>query len=552
MRNRGIWLIVALGMLIGGGIVDRAAAQTDVGIRVQQFEPNADGLGYFATESARTVQLFRPIFSFHLNYANGVLGAYSGDKLQYWVVQRTLGFDLQAGMGFNVADVVVHVPFAPYQEGEGVSGGEALGQHPFGDIAIKPKVRFLDPEARIFGLALAMPVSFPSGNAASLYGDQSVTVAPTGIAEVRIGPVDVATNLGFLARKKVVVEGLTVGTQFLYRFAVRIHPIRPLGIQAEVFGVAGGGKAVSSPANFLGGVNVATDSGFVARLGIGTGLGAGYGAPRFRLVFGIGYSKPAPGDRDRDKIVDKDDACPEDPEDMDDFEDADGCPELDNDGDGFLDPDDRCPNSPETVNGFDDHDGCPDTPPDTDLDGLTDDVDPCPTEAEDFDGFEDGDGCPESDNDGDGILDGADRCPEQPETFNDFQDEDGCPDEATVQIDRESGRIRVLDKIYFDTGKSTLKAESFSILNKIADTLLNHGEVAKVEVQGHTDERGPASSNQKLSHARADAVRTYLVNRGVRTGRLVARGYGEETPLDPGSNEEAWSVNRRVEFHIVE
>ncbi len=551
MRRAGSWLIVVLVAAVSWSSGGRAAAQTDPGIRVQQFEPNADGLGYFATESARTVQLFRPIFGFHLNYANGVLGAWSGDELQYWVVRRTLGFDLQAGMGFDVADVVVHVPFAPYQEGEGVAG-EPLGQHPFGDIAIKPKVRFLDPEARTIGLALALPVSFPSGNAAAFYGDQSVTVAPTGIAELRVGPVDVATNLGFRARKRVEVEGLTVGTQFLYRLAVRVHPVRPLGIQAELFGVAGGGSAVSSPANFLGGVNLATDTGFVARLGIGTGLGAGYGAPRFRLVFGIGYSKPAPGDRDRDKIVDREDACPEDPEDMDDFEDADGCPEIDNDGDGFLDPDDRCPNVAETVNGFDDDDGCPDTPPDTDKDGLTDDVDPCPTEAEDFDGFEDGDGCPEADNDGDGILDGADRCPEQPETVNGFEDADGCPDEARVEIDAAAGVIRVKDKIYFDTGKSTLKPESFSILNKIADTLLTHTEVRRVEIQGHTDERGPASSNRKLSQARAEAVQTYLVNRGVLASRLVAKGYGEDEPLDLGNDEEAWAMNRRVEFHIVE
>ena len=311
-------------------------------------------------------------------------------------------------------------------------------------------------------------------------------------------------------------------------------------------------SAVSSPANFLIGANVATDSGFVTRLGVGTGMGSGYGAPRFRLVFGIGYSKPAPGDRDRDKVVDKDDLCPDDPEDRDDYEDADGCPEIDNDGDGFLDLDDRCPNSAETVNGFQDDDGCPDQAPDTDLDGLTDDVDPCPTEAEDFDGFEDGDGCPEPDNDGDTILDGADRCPEQPETWNDYQDDDGCPDEASVQIDRASGRIRVQDKIYFDTGKSTLKAESFSILNKIADTLLTHGEIARIEIQGHTDERGPASSNKALSQKRAEAVKTYLTNRGVLTGRLVAVGYGEDEPLDLGSDEEAWATNRRVEFHIKE
>ncbi|MBX7096664.1 MAG: thrombospondin type 3 repeat-containing protein [Myxococcaceae bacterium] len=204
-----------------------------------------------------------------------------------------------------------------------------------------------------------------------------------------------------------------------------------------------------------------------------------------------GVERPAL-DSDGDGIPDSMDRCPVTPEDKDDFEDEDGCPERDNDADGILDAADKCPNEAETFNGVDDEDGCPDLakdsdgdgladladrcpfeaatpggartdgcpeaevphrealaallkPPsavsspgvsvvapvsrDADGDGLPDDADRCPITPEDQDGFEDDDGCPEPDNDGDAIVDGKDACPLEAETVNGNRDDDGCPDE---------------------------------------------------------------------------------------------------------------------------
>lgn len=132
------------------------------------------------------------------------------------------------------------------------------------------------------------------------------------------------------------------------------------------------------------------------------------------------------GDDDGDGLGRFADACPMSPEDVDGFEDADGCPEADNDQDGIPDADDRCPLAAEDLDGIDDGDGCPDE--DDDNDGVADASDACPTEAEDVDGFADGDGCPDPDNDGDHFLDDADRCPNQPESDNGLLDNDGCPD----------------------------------------------------------------------------------------------------------------------------
>lgn len=133
-------------------------------------------------------------------------------------------------------------------------------------------------------------------------------------------------------------------------------------------------------------------------------------------------------DNDGDGIPDHRDAAPNLPEDFDGFQDEDGRPDLDNDLDGIPDTEDECPNQPEDFDGDRDHDGCPDLVADADGDGIVDSEDACPDEPEDFDGFEDEDGCPDPDNDLDGILDVDDDCPDEPEDYDGDRDEDGCPD----------------------------------------------------------------------------------------------------------------------------
>jgi len=101
---------------------------------------------------------------------------------------------------------------------------------------------------------------------------------------------------------------------------------------------------------------------------------------------------------------------------------------IDRDKDGVPDGADQCPEAAEDIDGFEDDDGCPDY--DNDFDGIYDQFDECPQLREDFDGFQDTDGCPDYDNDGDGIPDEKDKCPNLSETVNGFQDDDGCPDQA--------------------------------------------------------------------------------------------------------------------------
>ncbi len=119
-----------------------------------------------------------------------------------------------------------------------------------------------------------------------------------------------------------------------------------------------------------------------------------------------------------------------------------------------------------------------------------------------------------------------------------------------VQITAE--KIEIADKVYFDTGKATIKGESFELLDQVAIILRDHPELFRIRIEGHTDSRGSDSINKSLSDRRAKAVRQYLIDEGkIDAERLIAEGFGEERPLDPAENEEAWEKNRRVEFFVA-
>lgn len=111
--------------------------------------------------------------------------------------------------------------------------------------------------------------------------------------------------------------------------------------------------------------------------------------------------------------------------------------------------------------------------------------------------------------------------------------------------------IKILEKVMFETGSGVIKDESFALLDEIATTLIATPKIKRVEVQGHTDDRGRDEANQKLSQERADAVVAYLVGKGVEESRLIAKGYGEAKPIEDNKSSKGRAANRRVEFKIL-
>ncbi|TPV92674.1 MAG: OmpA family protein [Myxococcales bacterium FL481] len=264
------------------------------------------------------------------------------------------------------------------------------------------------------------------------------------------------------------------------------------------------------------------------------------------------------GDKDGDGYDDAADKCPEEPEDFDNFEDGDGCPDRDNDGDGVLDADqliggkwttnDRkgeldCRDEAEDKDGFEDEDGCPDL--DNDQDGVPDATDKCPDDPEDHDQFEDENGCPDPDNDQDNIPDVRDKCPLQPEDYDGDKDDDGCPD---LKAKLDGCKITLGEKVYFKFNKWNIDKRSDELLADVATILKTFPEI-RVEIGGHTDSKGSNSYNKKLSQKRVNSVLGRLRTLGIDAGRMSAVGYGESRPVDTNRTSGGRARNRRVEFN---
>jgi outer membrane protein OmpA-like peptidoglycan-associated protein len=189
---------------------------------------------------------------------------------------------------------------------------------------------------------------------------------------------------------------------------------------------------------------------------------------------------------------------------------------------------------------------------DRDHDGIGDSEDRCPDVAEDRDGDQDDDGCPEEDldSDHDGVPDSRDRCPNAKETINGIDDDDGCPDTGDPRVIYQEGELKILDAVQFKHGSAEITPDSYSLLDQVALTMKANPDVKRIRVEGHTDDTGPEDINQRLSQQRAEAVRRYIIHKGVNPDRLTAKGYGESRPRESGTSDQARARNRRVQFVI--
>jgi outer membrane protein OmpA-like peptidoglycan-associated protein len=279
-------------------------------------------------------------------------------------------------------------------------------------------------------------------------------------------------------------------------------------------------------------------------------------------------SKPLT-DLDRDGVYDSDDDCDDTP--LGALTDRRGCP-TDSDGDAVADGIDRCPSTPRgaAVNAA----GCP---RDEDADNVPDGIDKCPAtpagatagatgcpQDEDEDRVPDGlDRCPTTpkgasvdqlgcpgDEDSDRVLDGLDRCPRTPAgtAVNTF----GCPPGAPGQGGTGTlgaGTRRTLAGVTFTRGSARLPAAANPSLDSLARELRT-ASTLQFEIAAHGD--GSAAETRYLTQLRAEAVRTYLVQRGgVPVQRITARGYGAAERISTDTTTAARDANRRIELRVL-
>lgn len=477
-----------------------------------------------------------------------------------------------------------------------------------GDIRIHLKARIWGKEeADGFVISAAviptLPMSKWTGQGNGYSGAESPSVTPKALISFRKGPFRVMGNAGFKFRKTMEYYSAKYGHAITYGLGAGYKlPIKKDVFNIEFFGEVYGEKNVvsdsfldieSAPLLFDGGAKFLIKN-IQLIAGVGGGIISGIGVPQVQGMFGFTWA-PAPqkdpnaffvvsesdldgdgvendydecpkqpedldgfqdedgcpdDDNDKDGIQDGYDSCMNEPEDKDGFRDDDGCPDLDHDEDGIKEPADQCPEKAEDYDSFEDEDGCPDS--DNDKDGVEDEKDFCANSPEDKDGFEDEDGCPEIDNDDDGVPDTADQCPDDKEVLNGVKDGDGCPDDKTAHIEISPAAFIFAVELEFKNKKSIFKNRdrAYEDLDIIAKVLIANN-TWKLTIAAHTDATSDKAADKTITTDRANTIKEYLVKQGVNTDSITIESHGGAMPLGENDSKMGRIQNNRVDMLIV-
>jgi OOP family OmpA-OmpF porin len=582
-------LFVALVLALSTASV-RVSAQAQ-SLTLDRFDPAPAGDRMFGVQSPYVAGELTPHVMLIGDYGHNplVLRTVGSNQSLGSVVSNQLFLHANGSLAlWNRLNLNVDMPLAIYQNGDSPNVGAPLTSPPSveaGDLRLGARVRLFGEIFDPFQLAIGGYVWVPTGPTPSYVGTGSAHGLPELIVGGRADRFIWSAAGGPDIQSASDFNGVTQGTMVDWGGGVGLLLLdnRHLQIGAE----ASGAVTVNHPskrntnAELLGDLRYRIVDDVEIGVGAGPGLTTGIGTPDFRAVAMLAYTPEPKQDRDRDRIIDSEDACPDvagprsedpkkngcpPPKDRDgdgivDSEDAcpdvpgvaneedpkkNGCPlPKDHDGDGILDSDDACPDVPGIANEDPKRNGCP--PKDSDGDGIVDEKDACP----DIPGVPTDDpatnGCP-PDTDGDGIRDDKDACPHEKGVADPDPKKNGCP--KAVRVTEKE--IVILEQVQFDTGKATIKKASDALIDEIVQVLAEHPEILRVEVQGHTDSRGTPAFNKELSQQRANAVTKAMIKRGVDPQRLTPKGYGQDVPIADNATDEGRQTNRRVEFKIVE
>lgn len=585
-----LWLLLGLGLVIAWRRRGGYGAGAIAVLLVTLAAGTAQAQGAFTLDQFRAAEspndgfaISRPGTLGHLDFGARLVLDYAHDPLVYEemlgdsstqsrsIVEHQLVGTLALSLGlFDRVLVYAGLPVTLLSDGPGEAGWPGADGTTIGDPTLGVRVRLLGEPTDVFALAVQVAGSAPLASATQanvrFAGDRSFVFLPRLNGEIRAGDrVRIGLNLGARVRgEDAELLNLRVSHELTYGLGLTVIAVPDLlSLSVEGYGATAFDDffgRTPSPFEIIGGARVSPTCGLSLGLGGGAGVVRGYGSPNFRGVFDISYAyqarcheaQVAEGERrttattldtDGDGIPDDVDQCVTEPEDVDTYQDDDGCPDPDNDADGVLDVDDGAPLEPEDIDGFEDGDGVPDL--DNDQDGVPDVSDGAPNDPEDRDGFQDADGVPDPDNDGDTVLDVDDECPREPG----LPAARGCP--RSVRLDESTGRIVILNRVEFATNRDVILDSSFPILEEVLGVLRVNPQLTRIRIEGHTDDRGRDDRNLDLSRRRATSVERWLTDHGVAVSRLGAWGCGELTPMEPNTTRAGRQANRRVEFHIV-
>jgi outer membrane protein OmpA-like peptidoglycan-associated protein len=478
-----------------------ASAQS---LDAQRFTPSLDGRAFVVTEDTAVADE---------GIGGGVIANYADDPFVYRypddseedmlatvLTADVLGFWTLDRWRFGV-DLPVHLAS---------SGYELEGFRAIGDLAVEAKVSLADRRTAPVGLAVDARIVVPTGDGDSFLGQEGAAgIARIGLA-VGHGVVG-AANLGIeVAERADLPDGTAWGTRLHYAAGISVPASERLWASLELDGeqlIETSDEPGATPVELLLAARFAPSDDTIVTVGGGGGITEGIGAPDARFVLGVSYvprarvtetetvETVAPATEAGTLIVN--------------VADVDGKPLQ-----GSL----YVLGDPIRVFKIDE--------------GARAETLPAGSHE---------------------ILLSA---PGYGAVRRTVSLEPGATASVDVVLAKsravvEGAQIRVNEKIYFELDSAVIDRASFAILDEVAGSMLDNPSIELLEVQGHTDDQGDEGYNLELSQRRAEAVQTYLYRAGVDGSRLVARGYGESQPLQPGTDEEVRSSNRRVEFHIL-
>ncbi len=570
-------------------------------VNAQLYRPPVDALETMWTDDSafqRDGYLQARIFS---SFMHEPLVYQYEDGSEDHLLEDALQLNLLAAASLWHSRLGIDLPLFVAGTSDLVTAGPGLG-----DVAFDLKSTLFLQEESPIGLAMGARLDLPTSTMDIPVGAGATTLELQAIADRRLGShLLLAANLGIRWQKEQELEELNLDDQLVFRLGAGYRLSDSMGISADLagqrnLGRPAGGLAGTPMELLLGGWKLLARD-WKLRAGLGKGITEGIGAPEARLVLGLGYEPPAFVDSDGDGILERYDLCPQEPEDPDGWRDDDGCPDPTPTVKFYFFQEDGSPVPGIDAVVLDQGRSIPVEPgaelrlqPGSYL--LNASAPGCETAGTSF-------LVPDQEHyevaqvlrpqrgtvmvkvtDTNGkVLRATWRLPgEQPyragadkvelrvgEYTMLVEAEGHEPRELRFRVLHNTNvqvvarlapeiltltqdRIQLHGKVFFDTGTARLDPRSHEALDELAATMLKHPEILLVRIEGHTDSRGSARSNLKLSEARAASVMAYIIGRGVDPSRLHSVGFGESRPLDERDEPDAWETNRRVEFFIEE
>lgn len=591
MRAKLAWLTATsvgmITMLHAASVRAQDAAPEEEGaqnsIALNQFDPAPAGDQFFGVPSPFAQGRVVPRGYVMADYAHQPLRL-RGGGVDGSVVSAQMFLHIGASLAIlDRALVSVSLPIAVLQSGDtlDIEGSSVTGptSAELGDLRIGARVAIVSDDQGRAQLGAGGYIYVPTGPSGSYTGDGSTRVAPHLLFGGRWKATPSFT-LAYTAMGGFSVRSSKNPTTVVYGAGVAaLFADETIQIGPEFYGAspiqAGGFTLVEDSdvtldngtnAEVLLGARWRFWEGLTVGAAGGPGLSSAVGTPAFRVTGSIAWAPvsksgdSAEGDSaedfDKDTIGNATDACPyaagpvsKDPK-------RHGCPVVDDDDDGIPNDQDLCPNDYAKASEAAERKGCPapPPPPDTDGDTIPDEKDACPKEAGPISQDPAKNGCAPPSNpdvDNDGVLDVEDACPGEKGVKSADAKASGC--KTLVRI--KDKQIALSQSIEFRVAKTEpppIEPASEAVLVQIQETLAEHPELTKVEISGHTDNQGKEGFNIKVSQSRADAVKKWLVEKGVAEGRLVTVGYGPKKPIADNKTKEGRAQNKRIEITILE